>query len=374
MDLECRDVRNLDAIAMRPHTLVFVVLACWIGDQLAPDLQQIAHAQTDQAPAFQRDMSWPKPLPNNWRLGIVWAVAVDHRDHVWVLHEVDRYLEEINEEGKLAAPPVVEFDPDGNMVQAWGGRDQGKPWVYRMDPHPLVGEHGLHVDHAGNVWVTGGGHLALKFTPDGEFLLQIGQLNRTNGSNDPRYLGNPSGIDVDPKTNEVYIADGYLNKRVIVFDADTGQYKRHWGRHGERPDDAFEADQRFPRFAHAAQISNDGLVYVSDREHSSIHVHRRDGAFVTEAPLSVKVNSVAFSPDPDQHYLYAGGMRTGATGRYDLNAEGRILILRRSDLQVLGSFESSGQHFFDVDSKGNIYTCGRFTPQKFSPTNPPDRR
>ena len=329
--------------------------------------------EAEPAPAFQRDVSWPKPLPDNWRLGIVWAVAVDSRDHVWVLHAADRYLEEIADEGKLPAPPVVEFDPDGNLVQAWGGRDQGRPWVYSMEPHPFVGEHGLHVDHRDNVWVTGGGHLALKFTRAGEFLLQIGRLNRTAGSNHTQYLGNPSGVDVDPETNEVYIADGYLNKRVIVFDGDSGEYVRHWGRYGAPPDDAFEAGERFPRFGHAAQLSADGLVYVSDREHSSIHVHRRDGSFVTEVEVPVKVNSVAFSADPGQRHLYAGGMRTGANGRYDLDLDGRIVILRRSDLQVLGSFASAGQHFFDVDSRGNIYTCGRFMPEKFVPVHVPVR-
>ena len=225
-----------------PGSFVIGLLACWIAVQSASAFQRVVHAQTEQPPMFERDPSWPKPLPNQWRLGIVWAVAVDDRDHVWLLHAVDRYLEEIADEGKVPAPPVVEFDPEGNLVQAWGGRDQGKPWLYQMEPHPFVGEHGINVDHQGKVWVTGGGHLALKFSPAGEILLQIGQLNKTNGSNDPRYLGNPSGIDVDPETNEVYIADGYLNKRVIVYDADTGQYKRHWGRYGERPDDTFEAD------------------------------------------------------------------------------------------------------------------------------------
>ena len=326
----------------------------------------ILHAQTEATPSFKQDTSWPKELPYNWRLGIVWAVAVDSRDHVWVLHEVDRYLEDIAEEGMVPAPPVVEFDPDGNLVQAWGGRDQGKPWVYRMEPEPLVGEHGLNVDDEGDVWVTGGGHLVLKFSSSGEFLLQIGQLNKTNGSNDPRYLGNPSGVDFDIEANEVYVADGYLNKRIIVYDADTGAYKRHWGRYGRRPDDSFEADRPFPRFAHAVQVSRDDLVYVPDREHSSIHVHRSDGTFITEVTLPAKINSVAFSADAGQEYLYAGGMRTGLNGRYDLNAVGEIFILRRNDLQLLGSFDSAGQHFFDVDSKGNIFTCGRFMPEKFT--------
>lgn len=326
-----------------------------------------ALAQPVAPPTFERDPHWPRPLPHNWRLGIVWAVAVDDRDHVWVLHETDRYLADIAAEGKLPAPPVVEFDPEGRLVQAWGGRDQGRPWVYRMEPHPFVGEHGLHVDHRGHVWVTGGGHLALKFTATGEFLLQIGRLNQTNGSHDTALLGNPSSVDVDPETNEVLIADGYLNQRVIVFDAESGDYKRHWGRYGRPPDDDFEAELPFPRYAHAAQISRDGLVYVSDREHASLHVHRRDGRFLREVPLSVKPNSVAFSADPEQTYLYVGGMRTGANGRYDIDAEGQILIMQRQDLRVLGSFESSGQHFFDVDSRGNIYTCGRFVPEKFVP-------
>ena len=332
-----------------------------------------AQGESEAAPTFEPDRSWPKPLPNNWRLGIVWAVSVDSRDHVWVLHAAERYLEEMADEGKVPAPPVVEFDREGNLVQAWGGRDQGRPWVFSMEPHPFVGEHGLHVDHRDNVWVTGGGHLALKFTRAGEFRLQIGRLNRTAGSNHTAYLGNPSGVDVDPESNEVYIADGYLNKRVIVFDGDSGKYVRHWGRYGEPPDDDFEAGERFPRYAHAAQLSNDGLLYVSDREHSSIHVHRRDGSFVSETPLPVKVNSVAFSADPDQHYLYAGGMRTGANGRYDLNTDGRIVILRRRDLQVLGSFESAGQHFFDVDSQGDISICGRSLPERFVPTSRPVR-
>ena len=139
-----------------------------------------ARAQTE-VPVFERDPAWPQPLPDDWRLGIVWGVAVDPRDHVWVLHAADNYRDEIEDEGKTPAPPVIEFDPEGNVVRAWGGRDQGHPWFYRMDsprlarvderPHP-VREHALNVDHRGDVWISGGGHLVLKFSPDGEFLLQ----------------------------------------------------------------------------------------------------------------------------------------------------------------------------------------------------------
>ena len=229
---------------MRLSQVVLIALAVGIGMPACSP-----HAQTE-LPTFVHDPSWPKPLPGNWRLGIVWGVAVDPQDHVWVLHAPDNYRDEIEDEGKLPAPPVLEFDPEGNLLRSWGGRDQGYPWFYRMDsqrlsrvdehPHP-VREHALNVDHEGNIWISGGGHLVLKFSPDGEFLLQIGELGMTGGSDHKEYLGNPSNVDFDPRTNEVYIADGYLNKRVVVYDMDSGEYKRHWGRYGEPPDDSFEA-------------------------------------------------------------------------------------------------------------------------------------
>lgn len=350
---------------------VMVAVAVWgLGNDDAVE------AQTDRAPTFERDPSWPKPLPDGWRLGIVWGIAVDPRDHVWVLHAPDNYRDEIEDEDKVPAPPVLEFDPEGNLVRAWGGRDQGHPWVYRMDserlsrvdeyPHP-VREHALNVDHKGNVWISGGGHLVLKFSPDGEFLLQLGELGKTSGSHHPTHLGNPSNVDFDPRTNEVYVADGYLNKRVVVYDADTGEYKRHWGRYGKPPDDTFEAGPRpawtgfpgptgfFPRFAHGANVANDSTVYVADRAHDLLHVYEPDGTFIKEGATPGPINSVAFSADPDQFYVYGAG----------INAAGKIYIMRRDDLKVLGEFDSAGQHFFDTDSKGNIFTCGLLMPEKF---------
>ena len=162
------------------------------------------------------------------------------------------------------------------------------------------------------------GHAVVKFTREGKFLLQIGEVDKTNGSNDTKLLGAPSGIDFDPAANEVYIADGYVNQRIIVFDADTGAYKRHWGRYGLKPDDAFEPGPqptwlpspflvgkppnmgKFPRFAHGVNISRDGLVYAADRSHSVLHVHRKDGTYVKEAAMPGPFNSVAFSADPEQ--------------------------------------------------------------------------
>ena len=352
-------------------TLAVLTLAVLVGIPACSP-----QAQTE-VPTFVRDESWPKPLPDNWRLGIVWGVGVDPNDHVWVFHAPDNFRAQIDDEGKVPAPPVLEFDQEGNLLRHWGGRDQGHPWFYRMDnermawvdpsPHP-VREHALNVDSDGNIWLSGGGHLVLKFSPDGEFLLQLGELGKTGGSNHTEYLGNPSSVDFNPETNEVYVADGYLNKRIIVFDMYTGEYKRHWGRYGEVPDDSFEPGAIpawsgeyaaptgfFPRFAHGVNVANDGLVYVADRAHTLLHVYEPDGTFIREAPTPGPINSVAFSHDPEQEFVYGAG----------LNAAARIYIMRRDTLESVGEFESTGQHYFDVDSQGNLFTCGLFMPVKF---------
>ena len=330
--------------------------------------------RAEPAPVFELDKSWPKqPLPNNWGLGIVWGVAVDSRDHVWIVHQIaGQYTEQIKKAGKVPAPAVLEFDQQGALVQAWGVPGQGG-WTQGAN-RPFPGQ-AINVDWKGNVWVSeeSRGHAVVKFTREGKFLLQIGEVDKTNGSNDTKLLGAPSGIDFDPTANEVYIADGYLNQRIIVFDADTGAYKRHWGRYGLKPDDTFEAGLqptwvpspflvgkppnmgRTPRFAHGVNVSRDGLVYAADRSHSVLFVHRKDGTYVREAAMPGPFNSVAFSSDPEQYYAYATGM----------NASARMYILRRSDLQVLGSFKSDGQHYADADSKGNLFTCGLFMPQRW---------
>jgi DNA-binding beta-propeller fold protein YncE len=306
-------------------------------------------------------------------LGVVWAVAVDSHDHVFALHAPARYLDDIAKAGKVVAPPVVEFHPEGNVVRAWGGPGPGYSWVQPVvGPFPSgsPGEHGVTVDHHDNVWVAGGGNIVLKFTHDGKFLLQIGELGKTNGSNDPRLLGGPSELSVDPKTNEVYIADGYINQRILVLDADTGTYKRHSGAYGKRPDDGpieryvgsnepgtlgsvasttLAGVREIPldgpppqRFfpSHGVRISKDGLVYVADRGHNRIQVFRTDGTFVKEAYIEKgakglgSVSTVALSPsttDPDQYYLYVGK----SASEWIRTHENKVFILRRSDLQVL---------------------------------------
>ena len=359
--------------------LMLLVVIAWPGSIVRSGGAPAPQGATEQMPVFELDPSWPKALPNNWGFGETWGVSVDSRDHVWILQSTTQKDKTVHnvlaKEGKRLGPPVMEFDTQGSLVQAWGGPGPGYNWPEAES----VSEHGIFVDHKDNIWITGLDHVVLKFDRKGRFLLQIGD-RQTSGSNDQRRLGSPATAAVDRTTNEVHVADGYQNQRVVVFDADTGAYKRHWGAFGKRPDDGprepLEATgpspQRFD-IVHCVRVANDGLVYACDRNHKRFHVFRRDGTFVKEvfvdrevpAPWewsmeksayvartgpgvgTGSVSMVGFSPDPQQKYLYVGSAI----------AHRRLYIFRRSDLQLLGSFETlGGHHEMAVDSKGNIYT------------------
>lgn len=371
--------------ALRPAIVLLSVLSPLFLSHGARGGQSVVRAQTEPAPTFKRDPSWPKPLPNNWGLGTVWATNVGPRDHVWILNAVDGQRDRLDKEGKIPAPPVLEFDPEGNLVRAWGGRDQRFPWFYeppRDAPPGSQGlrEHNLNVDPEGNVWISGGNHLVLKFSSTGKFLMQLGERNKTGGSNDPVLLGAPAGLGFYPPAREVFVSDGYLNRRVVVYDANTGKYKRHWGRNGQPPDDSFEPHPgkaygnepspgpgTYPRFAHSADVSRDGLVYVADRAHLITWVFKVDGTLVKQTPMPGVINSYTFSSDPEQYFLYAGGV----------NRDRKIYIFRRSDLQLLGEFEADGQQYFAADSKGNLFICGqpgRPQPQKLALTSCPRKK
>jgi len=324
-----------------------------------------------QIPKFEPDPSWPKPLPNNWMLGQVSGTAVDSHDHIWVLHrprtmeEHDRYGESGKGDCCATAPAVIEFDQTGNVVQAWGGPGKaGSAQSYEWPDN----EHGIFVDSKDNVWVTGNGDKdaqILKFTKSGKFLLQIGHHGKSGGSNDTENLGRPAGVAV--YANEVFVADGYGNRRVIVFDADTGAYKRHWGAYGKKPDDSVPRTRVYegtgsPQFnlVHGIRISNDGLVYVGDRVNNRIQVFRLDGTFVKENYIERKTSGaegtafdIAFSPDKQQQFFY---VPDGSNKKVD--------IVNRETLEILGFFGGHGGHgvgdFFHIhsavtDSKGNVY-------------------
>jgi len=322
-----------------------------------------------RAPVFEVDPFWPRPLPNHWVLGSTIGLAVDALDHVFILHRpatVDIELKAAAVDPPVGAccipaPPVLEFDSQGNLLSSWGGAGRGYDWPAR--------EHGLTVDPAGNIWIGGNDDKdsqIVKFIRNGTFLMQIGRPGQKKGSNDKENFWRPAKVFIEPTANEAYIADGYGNRRVVVVDANTGAYKRHWGAYGAIPDDAPLPDyspaappsKQF-NTVHCAMVSRDGFVYVCDRVNDRIQVFRRDGAFVKEAFYdkatlrSGSVWDITFSRDPQQRYLYvADGVNE------------KIRIVDRQTLEVLTSFGDGGRqpgqfygvHNLATDSKGNLYT------------------
>ena len=333
---------------------------------------QPAFSQERNIPIFEVDPSWPS-LPNNWILGQVASVTTDGRDHVWVLH---RPRTVSDEERARAAPAVLEFDAAGMFIQAWGGPATGYEWP--------ANEHGIHVDYRNHVWVGGNSgqpesdDMLLKFTTSGEPLLQIGHRGQSGGNNDTDNVKRSAEAFVSEATNEVFVADGYGNRRVIVFDADTGAFKRMWGGFGNEPlDSPTENDDRRggpEQFAtvHGIEVARDGLVYVADRNNSRIQVFANDGTYRAQgfinpgAASSSTVAGLAFSPDPDQEFIYVADQ-----------GNSHIHVVDRKTLEVLDSFGNNGEdpgqfqalHHIATDGNGNIYTAeaqrGR-RAQKFS--------
>jgi DNA-binding beta-propeller fold protein YncE len=324
-------------------------------------------------PQFQVDPAWPKALPNNWLIGQVSGVATDADDHVWVLQRPGSLTED--ERGATLKPPqstccapaapVLEFDAAGNLLRSWGGPGAGYDWPQN--------EHGIHVDAKGFVWITGNGEndgQVLKFTRDGKFVMQIGKVGPQTGNADVSRLGQPAGVEVDAAENEVYIADGYYNKRVIVFDSETGSFKRQWGAYGKPPSDAEKPNTRrtapptaaqlttFGNPVHCARIARDGLVYVCDRLNNRVQVFHKDGSFVKEFSVAPNTSGngsvwdILLSRDPQQKWLFL------ADGRNN-----RIVTLLRETGEVQASFGKPGRyagefhwvHDMAIDSQGNLY-------------------
>ena len=337
-------------------------------------------ANAAEAPLMTVDPSWPKPLPHGWTFGEVSGVATDEHDHVWV---IQRPAAGSSHPVPVPAPPVIEFDRDGSVVQGWGGPWHGTGPRYDW----FTSEHGIYVDPKGFVWLGGNGAAdgqILKFTRDGRFVLQIGHPGAGIDSNDVTRLARPTNTRLDPAANELYVADGYGNHRVIVFDADTGAYKRHWGAYGLPPTDrhlGYDPNsppaRQFANPVHCVALSRDGLVYVCDRKNDRIQVFRHDGGFVAEwriRPETRGLGSVwdlALSPDPAQRFLF------NADGTND-----EVRILRRSDGAIVGRFGRPGRqpgqfhwlHSIAVDSQGNVFTTEVDTAnrvQKFVPAGRP---
>ena len=331
--------------------------------------QSPATLATGSIPMFQVDASWPKEMPNLWILGSVTSVFVDSNDHVWITHLPETLTPEETSavqdppigECCLPAPVVIEFDADGNVVQGWGD-----PSTQDVSEFPR-NAHGLFIDHEDNVWIgTFRHHRVMKFTRSGQLLMTIGEYDNNRGSNDTNFLGGPAGIWVDPEDNEVFIADGYRNRRVVVYDGDTGDYLRHWGAYGEVPDDSYSYAQEGPEGSPPLQFStvhgvvgaNDGLIYVADRRGNRIQVFQQNGEFVMEkiiAPETLASGSafvIALSPDDNQEWLYLAD-----------GTNHKVWILHREDLEIVGQFGRGGRqvgqflrpHGMGIDSHGNLY-------------------
>ncbi len=363
-------------------------------------LQTRTTAQGIQAGVYESAPFWPKQLPNHWVFGSVVGLAVDSRDHIWVVHRgkatidpnlgammayppaASRGAETASAPGRpiselccTEAPPVVEFDPEGNVVGHWGAPGSGFEWPPSM--------HGITLDGKDNVWLAGnGGNTILKFTRDGKFLLQVGKNGASKGNTDTVNFHNPAEVSVDDAANEVYVADGYGNRRVIVIDATTGKYKRMWGAYGKPPvdpapgelqpyDPAKPLSQHF-RTVHCATLANDGLVYVCDRINARIQVFRKDGTFVKETQIARRTLGsgvtfdIAFSNDKPQRLMYVAD-----------GGNNRVWQLLREPMTVLNHIGDGGRypgqfygtHNVSLDSKGNIYTAETYSGarlQKFT--------
>jgi 6-phosphogluconolactonase (cycloisomerase 2 family) len=333
---------------------------------------------------FRVDPFWPQPLPNNWILGQVAGTAVDSNDNVWIIHRpwtvqgtnagsTPMQTTRDNTWGHdplqslccTTAPPVVAFDPQGNVIQAWGGNSPNGEYEW------FNSEHGIYVDHNGFVWVAGNGdgdHHMMKFTQEGEFVMQIGGVGVSGGSNDTESVNRAAAMTVDPETNELYVADGYGNRRLVVFDAETGEYRRHWGAYGEAPVDENPGpwDPNAPPSrtwrtpVHGVVISNDGLVYVTDRPSNRIQVFQKDGTYVTESVLAPETYGpgstwgVELDPlDEEQRFLYVPD-----------GTNNKVWALDRETLEPVYSWGRGGRqpgqfdwlHYMDFDSQGNLYT------------------
>jgi len=331
------------------------------GAPSLPRAALYAQAGTLTVPAFEVDRAWPK-VPAKWKLGDPSSFAVDAQDNVWLYHR-PRTLKP--EEAAMAAPPVMVFDAAGNFIKAWGGAGSGYEWPER--------EHGIHIDSKGFVWLGGNScptnglpglkpvadDQLLKFTQDGKFVMQIGRSNQSKGNDDTRNLHRPADVWVHPPTNELFVADGYGNHRVAVFDADTGAFKRMWGAFGNKPLDDDHCEVVTPTtfsdpgpqqlsIVHAIRVARDGTVYVADREYRRVQMFTSAGKFVKQlvrnsAPFA---RDLALSPDADQQFLYVGG----GNG---------VFIVDRKTLEIVGDVQPAGMigagHQIATDSKGNLY-------------------
>jgi hypothetical protein len=374
-------------LKFRRVTCFVAVVLAWIVLQAGRQVPAAAQGNAPgRVPIFEVDPKWPE-IPPQYAMGQVGGIHADSQNHVWIssrptsVDSQDLLGQKGIADCCTEAPAIMEFDANGKYVRGWGGpAPNGEyQWMTRTskpgtrdagDATAENGEHDVHADVNGNVWVGGNGmgdaHI-LKFTREGKFLMQIGKQGQSKGSNDTQNVSRSAGYFHYAKTNELFVADGYGNRRVIVFDASTGAYKRHWGAYGKVPDDAAPrtrtADGPPPQqfnTVHGIIVSNDGLVYVADRANNRVQVFNVDGTYVKEAFISRRTIAgpgtafdLALSHEPQQPFLYVAD-----------GTNAHIVIMDRPTLRIVGQVgrygRNSGQffhlHSITSDSRGNIYT------------------
>ena len=395
--------------------IVALALALGAGSMVL-DQWSVAAAVGEQAPKFEVDPFWPKPLPNGWVIGQTIGVAVDPQDNVWIIHRPgsleakESYLTRKEADCCSAAPDVLAFDPAGNLIQSWG-KVEGHDWP--------TSNHGITVDNKGNVWLGANGagqpgpapgsaaqfapaaapgaapargnapypgaaapgvttyhdSFILKFSKTGQYLGQIGKVNASKGSLDNDNVRGVAQIRFDPKSNELIAADGYGNHRVSVWDPETLKFKRAWGAYGKSPTDDTMAPyqpgqppaQQFRNPVHCAQPSKDGMIYVCDRVNDRLQVFKTDGTYVSETFIEAdtkgdgSVWEIAFSRDPQEKYMYVAD-----------GANHKIHVFDRLAMKEIYSFGGGGRqpgewyalHSIVTDSKGNIYTTETYRGQR----------
>jgi len=387
--IETCPVRNTAPFAVRPpgrqaecrRRFARIALAVLMACGSAPSG---AIAGDGKLPRFQVDDQWMK-LPAQWRLGDVSAVDVDRQGRVYVLHR-PRSL--VGEDRARAAPPVLVFAPDGTFLSGWGGPGTGYEWPDT--------EHSLAVDARGHVWIAGnarppagaGDDMLLEFDARHRLVRQLGRKGASRGDGDTRNLNAPGDLVIDDVRHEVYIADGYGNRRVVVYDSRTGRFKRMWSAFGAvppadpapafRPKGAPFAPEDGPGPAgfngvHGVEVARDGLVYVSDRNNQRVQVFTRAGRYLKQVfvnrnrPSAQTASGLAVSADRAQRYLYVADW-----GNSELLVYDRISLLLLGRIAAPG--EAPGQvttpHLIAVDRRGRLYVAEvkarrvqRFTPE-----------
>jgi len=342
-------------------TAMIVVLSLSLGvwDSSTNEIRAQAGQQAVDAPKFKIDPFWPNPLPDRWVTGNLGGVCVDAQDHVFTLNRGD--LTHKEEKNATASPTIIEFDPDGRILNSWGNKDL-------LPKRP----HGCFVDFQNNIWIGGNQDgIVQKYSHDGsKMLLQIGtkgRLDTWDGTMDSpaknsshTLLNLPASIAVDPTNGDVYIADGYGNSRVVVFDS-SGHFLRQWGHLGTMAEVDAGVGGAFLKIVHCVVIDHDGLVYVCDREGRHIQVFDKMGNFKKSysfpesetRPLKGggRPCGMGFSPDPAQKFIYVADC-----------GNDEILLLDRGTGQILSSFgrpgnqvgEFASPHTMAVNSRGDI--------------------